>query len=143
MGCEAVGLKLKINSRAKGHAFEREIVNDLRDELGHVVDKPINRILDQYREGELPDIFLPPFAIECKRYAKGFTFKSAWWDQVTLAAEKADLIPALVYRFDRQQVQCVVPIYAINPMYPQKNCSQATVSWVDFMMILREHIAAQ
>ena len=38
-----------VNSRRKGLNFEREIVNQLRAELGKIVDEPIKRILDQYR----------------------------------------------------------------------------------------------
>ena len=135
-------LLMKINSRTKGHSFEREIVRDLRDELGTIIDQPIKRILDQYREHELPDIFVPPFAIECKRYAKGYTYRTEWWDQVTLASEKAGLIPALIYRYDRQQIQCVVPLYAINPEYPRTNEVKATVDWPDFVLIVRENILA-
>jgi len=133
---------MTINSRAKGHAFEREIVKQLRDELGQIVDEPIKRILDQYREVELPDIVVPPFAIECKRYAKGNTYRPEWWTQVTLASEKAGLTPALVYRYDRQQIQCVIPLYAINPEYPRTNECQAIVDWCDFVMIMRENIVA-
>jgi Holliday junction resolvase len=130
------------DSRRKGHAFEREIVNQLRSELGSVVDEPIKRILDQYRESRLPDIIVPPFAIECKRYARGCGFKTEWWDQVVAAAEHANLIPALVYRFDRQQVQCVLPLYAINDDLPRTNECRATVDWFEFVMLMRENLAS-
>lgn len=130
------------DSRRKGHAFEREIVNQLRSELGSVVDEPIKRILDQYRESRLPDIIVPPFAIECKRYARGCGFKTEWWDQVVSAAEHANLIPALVYRFDRQQVQCVLPLYAINDNLPRTNECRATVDWFEFVMLMRENLAS-
>lgn len=130
------------DSRRKGHAFEREIVNQLRSELGSVVDEPIKRILDQYRERRLPDIIVPPFAIECKRYARGCGFKTEWWDQVVAAAEHANLIPALVYRFDRQQVQCVLPLYAINDDLPRTNECRATVDWFEFVMLMRENLAS-
>lgn len=130
------------DSRRKGHAFEREIVNQLRSELGSVVDEPIKRILDQYRESRLPDIIVPPFAIECKRYARGCGLKTEWWDQVVAAAEHANLIPALVYRFDRQQVQCVLPLYAINDDLPRTNECRATVDWFEFVMLMRENLAS-
>lgn len=130
------------DSRRKGHAFERETVNRLRSDLGSVVDEPIKRILDQYRESRLPDIIIPPFAIECKRYARGCGYKPEWWDQVVAAAEHANLIPALVFRYDRQQTQCVLPLYAINEDLPRINDCKATVDWFDFVMIVRENLAA-
>ena len=130
--------------RRKGHGFEREIVNALRSELGSVVDEPIKRILDQYRQSRLPDIIVPPFAIECKRYRNGKAgmYSNAWWDQVVAAAEHADLIPALVYRYDRQQTQCVIPLYAINPDLPRVNDCKAVVDWFDFVMLMRENLAS-
>lgn len=131
------------DSRTKGAAFEREVASQLRAELGKVVDAPINRVLDQYREQGLADIIVPPFAIECKRYAKGSNFRQEWWEQVEHAAEKADLIPALVYRFDRQATQCVVPLYAINPDMPRTTECKATLDWFDFVMIMRENIVAR
>lgn len=132
------------DSRRKGHAFEREIVNQLRTELGAVVDEPIKRILDQYRESRLPDVIVPPFAIECKRYAYGKSgmYKNEWWDQVVFAADHANLIPALVYRYDRQQTQCVIPLYAINRELPRDTDCKAVVDWFDFIMIMRENLAS-
>jgi len=131
-----------VNSRRKGLNFEREIVNQSRAELGKIVDEPIKRILDQYRENSLPDIFVPPFAIECKRYARGGMYHQEWWDQVVVAADEHNLIPALVYRFDRQPTYCVVPLYAINPDFPSTNDCKAVIDWFDFVMIVREKIAS-
>lgn len=130
------------DSRRKGHSYEREIVNQLRSELGSVVDEPIKRILDQYRESRLPDIIVPPFAIECKRYARGGMYKNEWWDQVVTAADHASLIPALIYRYDRQPTQCVIPLYVINPELPRVNDCKAVVDWFDFVMLVRECLAS-
>lgn len=132
-----------VNSRRKGMSFESSIISELRHELGDCVDEPIKRILDQYREVDLPDVIVEPFAIECKRYARGGTFKQDWWDQVVASSKKARLMPALVYKFDRQPIQCVLPLYAINTDYPEKYECKAIVDWLDFIMIVRENIAAR
>ena len=68
-------------ARNKGLNFERAVVNMLKDELG------INckRVLDQYREGNLGDIVLEPFVIECKRYSYMPFPAKAWWDQAWAA----------------------------------------------------------
>ena len=131
-----------VNSRTKGHSYEREIVNLLREELGTIVDEPIKRILDQYRENCLPDIVVGPLAIECQRYSQGCVPHRAWWDQVVAAGKANDLIPALVYRFDRAKTLCVVPLYAINPDLPRSTESRATMDWNDFVMVMRENLAS-
>ena len=129
-----------VNSRRKGHNFEREVVNLLRDELGEIVDEPIKRVLDQYRESTLPDIVISPFAIECKRYSRGCCPHREWWDQVVAAATAHDLIPALVYKFDRQKTQCILPLYAINSDYPKNTNVRMTMDWEDFVMNVREEL---
>lgn len=131
-----------VNSRTKGHSYEREIVNLLREELGTIVDEPIKRILDQYRQNNLPDIVVGPFAIECKRYNRGCAPHQAWWDQVVAAGEANNLIPALVYRFDRAKTLCVLPLHAINSDYPKSTESRVTLEWNDFVMVMRETLAS-
>lgn len=70
-------------------------------------------------------------------------YHQEWWDQVVVAADEHKLIPALVYRFDRQPTQCVVPLYAINPDFPRANDCKAVIDWFDFVMIVRETIASR
>jgi len=122
-------------ARNKGLNFERAVVNMLKDELG------INckRVLDQYREGNLGDIVLEPFVIECKRYSYMPFPAKAWWDQAWAAGEHMSLTPILVYKFDRLPIQCVVPMSLLSD-FPHEKHNAATVSWDTLMMIFREEL---
>ena len=101
-------------SRTKGHNFEREVALIL-NEAFYMADLPIKvqRDLAQYQErdrGDLVGLEDYGFVIECKRYAKGNKPLTAWWDQVTKAAEYQNAIPLLIYRFDRQQSEVQFPL---------------------------------
>ena len=80
-----------------------------------MADLPIKlqRDLAQYQErdrGDLVGLEDYGFVIECKRYAKGNKPLTAWWDQVTKAADYQNAIPILIYRFDRQQSEVQFPL---------------------------------
>lgn len=137
--------------RAKGHQFERETAKELESELGI----KFSRILNQTREGGLADleaVDFPdfPFAIECKRYAKGGV-QPKWWDQVCVAADKANKLPLLIWRGDYMPVRCRMPIQAIvglsihqpaldrNELYDWKYACE--LDWDTAMMVIREHLA--
>jgi hypothetical protein len=85
-----------MSSRAKGAAFEREVVNALRDYMG--VD--CRRNLEQSRSGG-EDIVLRPYSIECKRRAAIALYD--WWEQSCTSAKKKALRPLLVIRADRKE----------------------------------------
>lgn len=138
--------------RSKGHQFERETAKDLEAELGI----KFSRILNQTREGGLADlepVDCPefPFVIECKRYGQGTSAKTSWWDQVCVAADKANKLPLLIWRFDRMPVRCRMPIQAIvglsihqpaldrNELYDWKYACE--LDWTTAMMVIREHLA--
>ena len=125
---------MSASARRKGHQFERDIVNKLKDDLG--VD--CHRVLDQYREGELGDIVVDPFVIECKRYACKFDAPQTWWDQVWKASIHTNLTPILVFKFDRRPIRCMVPLNTINSDYPKEKSYTAQVEWENLMMIMRE-----
>lgn len=103
-----------VNSRNKGAAFEREIAAMLFDLTGIT----FKRNLEQSREaghGDLnPDDPAWPFSLELKRYASGTGCKPEWKAQAITAADKAGLIPAVVYKFDRREIRCSVPFAAIG-----------------------------
>jgi len=122
-------------ARNKGLNFERAVVNMLKDDLG------INckRVLDQYREGNLGDVVLEPFVIECKRYASMPFPAKAWWDQAWAAGEHMSLTPILVWKFDRLPIQCMLPLSLLGD-YPHEQHNTATVSWDTLMMIFREEL---
>ena len=61
-----------VNSRNKGAAFERFIVNKINNYFeSKNIDKRVKRNLDQYQEKGQADIYLDNIAIECKRYKSG------------------------------------------------------------------------
>lgn len=98
--------------RNKGSAYEREVAAALFDELGLT----FTRNLEQVRTGGEGDLVCEdqdfPFLIECKR-RKGGAFDRAWMVQATHAADKAALLPAVLYRMDYGQTRCVVPLSAV------------------------------
>ena len=51
-------------------------------------------------------------SVEVKRYKKGnlYSFRSEWWSQAVKAVEGKELIPLLLYRFDRSDWNCVLPL---------------------------------
>ena len=99
------------NGRNKGATFERDIAKMLDDELGI----SFKRNLDQYRESGLGDLIPSdpefPFTLELKRYADGpIGGQKSWWAQTCVAARREGKYPALIYRYDRQPIRCVVPM---------------------------------
>ena len=126
--------------RMKGATFEREVAGLLFDELGI----KFKREIEQYRQADLGDL-VPcdgtfPFTIECKRYADGYLAKDAWWDQACAAAKAANLIPSLVYRFDRR-----IPIQAFVLMSGSELdygwTETADVTFSAYCMVSRELLA--
>ena len=120
------------NSRTKGAAFEREIAKMLLLELGI----SFKRDLRQYQEADhgdlIPDDPAFPFELELKRYAHGpISGTDKWWQQVTTAAAKTGKRPALIYKYDRQPVRCVVELQGVR----------ANISFEDFAYLAREIMA--
>ena len=106
----------KINSRNKGAAFERLIVNKINECLEEVgVEDRVSRNFDQSWKAGLADIYFRNFCIECKRYGNSNTnmYKQGWWEQVLKSAGE-DFIPILIYKFDRKPIYCVVPAYLVS-----------------------------
>ena len=127
---------MSASARRKGHQFERDVVNMLKDELG----VSCKRVLDQYREGNLGDIVLDPFVIECKRYACKFEAPTAWWNQAWKAGDHMQLCPILIWKFDRRPIQAMVPLNLLSADYPRAEGYTAQVSWDTLMMIMRESL---
>ncbi len=101
------------NSRNKGAQFERDVAKRLYQLLG------VNfaRDLDQYRQADHGDLTADdpdfPFVIECKRYAAGTGCMPGWWDQAWRAAQRTDLLPCVIYKYDRRDIRCVIPLGAV------------------------------
>lgn len=136
------------NGRVKGASFEREIckmlVNELAEdaaELGVLFDPKRN--LEQTRaasQGDITDV--EGWEIECKRYKSSGAgrpdgFKSQWWKQCTTAANARGTEPALIFKYDRQPIQCVVRLSSINADYLGKD-NVAQISFPTLCMLIRE-----
>ena len=106
-----------VNSRNKGAAFERVICNKLNTVLeSKGIDTRVKRNLDQYQTKGMADIYFDKFAIECKRYkesAKKSMYKNEWWEQAVESAGD-NLIPILIYKYDRKQIMCVIPLFLVT-----------------------------
>ena len=126
---------MPVNSRAKGANFEREIGNLLLQELN--LTNPVKRILEQTRTKELPDLRLGRCCLECKRYGDGGEPPQDWWDQVIRASDREDLIPALIYKFNRRPIKVRVLASTINPNI-QNHLITVDLLWPDFIQILLE-----
>ena len=126
---------MAINSRTKGANFEREIGNLLVEQLG--LTQPVKRILEQTRTKELPDLKLGRWCLECKRYGDGSEPSQDWWDQVIRASEGYDLIPALIYKFNRRPIKVRILASTINPNI-QNDLITVDLLWPDFIQILLE-----
>jgi len=106
-----------VNSRNKGATFEREVAKLLEAELG----VSFKRDLEQYRAGDhgdlIPDDDAFPFVIECKRYAKGNGCQPRWWEQASRAATSVGKLPCVIYKYDREDIRCVVPFTAFSNVF--------------------------
>ena len=124
------------DSRNKGAAFEREIVNRLND---FFVDQDIifdcKRNLSQYQTKNLTDIEIPYHAVECKFYKEGDWIKSAWWNQV--CDSSGDKIPVLIFKYNRRPIRVCVPLYAINLDWPHENDKICVMSMDDWLETLK------
>ena len=133
---------MTINSRNKGASFEREIAQMLEAELG----LQFKRDLRQYQAADYGDLITDdqfPFLIECKRYAKGSGMKEAWWDQAGRAAFRTDQWPCVIYKYDRQDIRCVVPLEAVAHAldYTTPSDHRVELTFAGFCYVVRELLA--
>jgi Holliday junction resolvase len=144
----------KINSRRKGMTFENELCKILRDELGDCVDAgTIKRNLTQYQQVDCTDIIVGNvMAIEAKRYAQGNWYKPEWWSQAQRSAALLNMIPVLIWKFDRQPIRVTAPLYFIGHElaldnaehdFPREGnaCLPVTVELPTGLMLMREWLA--
>lgn len=124
------------NGRVKGAAFERETAKAFMDALG--IDD-VKRDLEQYREGDHGDLIgIDGWVIECKRYKHGpIGGREEWWQQAVAAANRTGSQPVLVFKYDRQPVQCRVLLSSIHASYMNKE-DTAIVSFETLCMLIRE-----
>ena len=129
-----------VNGRNKGAAFERQVAKMLHDELG----VNFKRDLEQYRAADhgdlIPDDDAFPFTLELKRYASGVGCKPQWWEQVKRACVETGKLPCVIYKYDRQDIRCVVPFTALHAAFGSEHrCNyQAEMTFEAFCYLVRE-----
>jgi len=120
------------NSRVKGAAFERDMAKLLFLELGISFKRDLRQYQTSGHGDLIPSDPAFPFELELKKYAKGpINGPDKWWEQVCTAAKKANKRPALIYRYDRQPIRCVVEMQGIR----------CNISFEDFCYLCRETMA--
>ena len=139
-----------VNSRVKGSQFERDIVNALRLDLGDIISTDLHRNLEQTRDGGCDIVIDGLWAVECKRYAKGNWYAEAWLEQCYRQANKINMIPMLVWKYDRQPLRVTMPLYAIGMEFhfeeehgfpTEGNAVRPiTMDWDTAMLIVRESL---
>ena len=96
--------------RDKGQRGEREFFGLLSEHLGTCV----RRNVDQARQGGADGIEVPGWAIEVKRWERGF--RAEWWEQAIAQAD-GKAWPALAYRASHQPWRVRYWLEAINDNY--------------------------
>ena len=123
-----------INGRAKGHAFERELIKKFQDEFGDCADH-LKRNLDQYQVAGKADIEFNNLMIEAKRYASGRWHKDCWWEQAMTSAGE-NYIPVLIYKYDHQPIKFV---FGLSDLTGDRYLTgTATVDYATGIMLMRE-----
>ena len=122
------------DSRQKGAAFERAIINAIKDRLGDKLLEMPKRNLSQYQIKGEADILIPGWSIECKAHANtGGVYKQGWWQQAIDAAANTDRFPVLIYKFNNRPVRCVLQLMAVcrNFSYnPDLICEMSLDTWL-------------
>ena len=104
-----------INGRAKGHAFERELIKKFQDEFGDCADH-LKRNLDQYQ-------------------TSGHWHKKDWWEQ-TLTSAGDSHVPILIYKYDRQPIKFVFRLSDL--MGKGYETETSSVDYETGIMLMRE-----
>ena len=103
-----------VNGRNKGAQFERQIAADLHAELGIGFKRNLEQTREAGHADLIPDDPAFPFTLELKRYKEGPVGGAKdWWLQVQTAANREGKIPALIFKYDRQPIRCVIPLDAL------------------------------
>ena len=134
---------MSAKSRNKGAGFEREIAQKLDALLGI----KFVRNLEQVRTAAHGDLVADdpdfPFSCELKRYANGISCLTAWKVQAVKAAAMCGKIPAVIFRFDRQETRVAVPLACLVNGRCNDPAEWAEVTLDGFAYACREIMAAQ
>jgi hypothetical protein len=107
-------------SRTKGANFELRTIKMLKNELGDVLPDAENmrRNLSQYQSADGCDVVVGDlFALEMKHYKTGNWYAESWFEQSKHSAALLNMIPVLVWKYDRQPIRVTMPMYAVNRDY--------------------------
>ncbi len=107
-------------SRTKGQKMELKIIKMLKDELGDVLPDAENmrRNLSQYQSADGCDVIVGDlFALEMKHYKTGNWYAESWFEQSKHSAALLNMIPVLVWKYDRQPIRVTMPMYSVNRDY--------------------------
>lgn len=116
---------MPINSRQKGAAAERQLINELTEWLGPWVKETAKRNLEQWRNGGHDIVGLGDWAVEVKRY-KSMTESQLrkFWQQAVDQAKAVHKIPVLAYRLDHKDWRVRIPMAHLR-----EDLGDMTVEW--------------
>jgi len=127
-------------SRTKGASYERQIANDLFRLTGIGFKRNLNQYQSVGLDDLTPDDPAWPFALELKRFAAGNSCRSGWKAQAQAAANASGKLPAVVYRFDRQDTRCAVPMAAMCAAF---GGSDDSGEWVEITLDGLAYLASE
>ena len=139
--------------RTKGSAGERELARLIDEHLGI----RLVRNLEQSRRGGHDLTLADPedsnpvakelarYAVEVKRHARATpALIRQWWQQATEQALRADLVPLLAYRADRQDWRVVLPLCELQPSFGLwRGHETVELSLSGFCAVVREAAASR
>lgn len=108
---------MTVNQRNKGHSFERDIVNLLK-EHGYEASRNLTQTRDSGG-----DISLSRWLFECKRYAKIAVYK--WMDQAIKSAKEKQT-PVVIAKADRKEAIVIMRLTDFMEMMDHVEKGQKT-----------------
>ncbi len=118
-------------SRTKGKAGEREVAALVRNLTGWEVRR---RVRQHAGDSDLEGV--PGWSVEVKRHAgAGRADIARWWAQTVAQAERADAVPVLFFRLDRDAWRAVWPI-ALHLT------EQSALMWTDYAWTVEASVEA-
>jgi hypothetical protein len=120
--------------RTKGHGGERELCKELAFLLN--LKTPLERNVDQVRDGGADIITLRPFAIEVKRQEA--LHINAWVEQAKSQVTRKNPIPVLFYRQNNRQWHIMLPINVVaRKEFRSINDHWVTINMATFITIAK------